>query len=96
MEQQFTRQELYDHVWTKPISHLVGELGTTTGVLSSLLRKANIPTPPSGYWMRKEFGKPVVQEPLPQAPEGCSEPLRLDRTKRSKASHQKPQKFKRY
>jgi hypothetical protein len=83
MEHRFTRQELYDRVWSKPMSHLVIELGTTTGNLSTLLRHADIPTPSSGHWMRKEFGKPVEQPPLPPAPSGCVEPLVLDTEKTS-------------
>jgi hypothetical protein len=31
MEHRFTRRELYDRVWSKPMSHLVVEVGTTTG-----------------------------------------------------------------
>lgn len=81
MEHHFTRQELYDRVWSKPMSHLVVELGTTTGNFSALLRRADIPTPPPGHWMRKEFGKPVDQPPLPPAPTGCVEPLMLDTEK---------------
>src|SRR5690606_11576503 len=34
--------------------------------------------PPPGHWMRKEFGKPIQQPPLPPAPPGCVEPLALD------------------
>jgi len=83
MEHHFTRQELYDRVWSKPISHLVVELGTTTGNLSTLLRHADIPKPSSGHWMRKEFGKPVEQPPLPPAPSGCVEPLVVDTEKPS-------------
>ena len=90
MEHRFTRKELYDQVWSKPISHLVSELGTTTGILSALLRRADIPTPPSGYWMRKEFGKPVVQMALPPAPAGCSEPLLLDIEARGVGRRPKP------
>lgn len=81
MEYRFTRQELYDRVWSKPMSHLVAELGTTTGILTTLLRRADIPTPSSGHWMRKEFGKPVEQPPLPSTPAGCVEPLVLDTEK---------------
>lgn len=55
--------------------HLVAELETTVAVLTTLLRRADIPTPPTGYWMRKEFGKPVEQPSLPPAPGGCVEPL---------------------
>lgn len=82
MEYRFTRQELYDRVWSKPMSHLVIELGTTTAILSTLLRRADIPTPSSGHWIRKEFGKPVDQPPLPPTPSGCVEPLVLDTEKR--------------
>lgn len=82
MEHHFTRKELYDRVWSKPMSHLAAELGTSTGILSALLRRADIPTPPSGHWMRKEFGKPVERPSLPPTPFGCVEPLVLDTRKR--------------
>lgn len=81
MEHRFTRQELYDRVWSKPMSHLVTELGTTMAILSTLLRRADIPSPSSGHWMRKEFGKPTEQPPLPPTPSGCVEPLVLDTEK---------------
>ena len=78
MEHRFTRQGLYDQVWSKPISHIVAELETTTSALRKLLRHADIPTPPGGYWIRREFGKPTEQIPLPPNPPGCVEPLVLD------------------
>lgn len=81
MEHRFTRQQIYDRVWSKPMSHLAAELGTTTGILSTFLRRADIPTPSSGHWMRKEFGKPTEQPPLPPTPSGCVEPLVLDTEK---------------
>lgn len=90
MEHRFTRKELYDKVWSKPISHLVSELGTTTAILGALLRRADIPTPPSGYWTRKEFGKPVAQMALPPAPPGCPEPLLLDTEARDVGRRAKP------
>lgn len=74
------------------MSHLVVELGTTTGNLSTLLRRADIPTPTSGHWIRKEFGKAVEQPSLPPAPSGCVEPLVLDTDKpsvRRKLNHVK-------
>lgn len=92
MEHRFTRQDLYDRVWSKPMSHLVVELGITTGNLSTLLRRADIPTPTSGHWIRKEFGKAVEQPSLPPAPSGCVEPLVLDTDKpsvRRKLNHVK-------
>ena len=78
MEHRFTRQEIYNRVWSTPMTRVAAELGTTTGRLSSLLRRAGIPTPPSGYWIKKEFGKGVTQPPLPPVPPDCPEPLVLD------------------
>lgn len=90
MEYRFTRQELYDRVWSKPMTRLVSELGTTIGPRTTLLRHAGIPTPPSGYWIKKEFGKPIVQVPLPPAPNGCCEPLVLDTHKTVRRRGSKP------
>lgn len=75
---QFSRQELHDRVWSIPMNKLATELGTTTARLQSLLRRCNIPTPPPGYWIKKEFGKKVEQVPLPPAGDNCQEPLILE------------------
>lgn len=72
-----TRQELYDRVWSTPMTQLVAEFGMTTGRLTTLLRRADIPAPRSGHWMRKQHGKPVTQDALPPAPPGHSDPLAL-------------------
>ncbi len=94
MTREFTRQELYDLVWSKPMKRVASELGVDTWPLTSLLRRAGIPTPPPGYWMMKEFGKPVVQPPLPPAPEGIGESLTLNFGRRPKDSSPKSEKSK--
>lgn len=78
MEHRFTRQELYDRIWSTPMTRVAAELGTTPNRLSSLVRHAGIPTPPAGYWIKREFGKAEPQPPLPPAPPDCPEPLVLD------------------
>ena len=78
MEHRFTRQELYDRIWSTPTTRVAAELGTTPSRLSSLVRRAGIPTPPTGYWIKREFGKAEPQPPLPPAPPDCPEPLVLD------------------
>lgn len=60
------------------MTRVATELGTTTNRLSSLLRRAGVPTPPPGYWIKKEFGKAIAQPPLPSAPPDCPESLVLD------------------
>jgi len=41
MEHRFTRQELFDLVWSKPMSHLIAELKTTATVFTMLLRRSD-------------------------------------------------------
>lgn len=50
-------------------------------------RCAGIPAPLAGYWMRKEFAKPVEQPSLPPAPVGYVEPLLLDTERRGGHRH---------
>lgn len=83
MEHHFSRQELFDLVWSRPMSHLAAEFSVTPDMLLALLRKAHIPRPPAGHWMRKEFGKAIAQPPLPPPPPGCTEPLVLDARRRA-------------
>lgn len=78
MEYRFTRQELYDRVWSTPMTRLILELGTNPSLLNSLLRRADIPKPRPGYWIKKQFEKPVIKPPLPPPPPGCAEIIVLD------------------
>lgn len=57
---RLNRHALYLRVWTTPIT----ELGLTGTALRVACRRYAIPTPRPGYWMKKEFGKPVEQPPL--------------------------------
>jgi hypothetical protein len=67
-----TREALYERVWATPMAKLAEELGTTSVLLKRLCDRAGIPTPPSGYWMKKEFGKSAEPAPLGSAPPGLS------------------------
>jgi hypothetical protein len=59
-----SREALYLRVWTTPITALAKEFGLTGTTLTAICRRHGIPTPRSGYWMKKEFGKPVEQPQL--------------------------------
>jgi hypothetical protein len=52
-----TRRELFDRVWSKPMTTNAAELGTTTSALSSLARRLGLPLPRAGHWMKKDVGK---------------------------------------
>ena len=66
---RFTREELYDLVWSRPISRLAAELGISDVGLSKICDRNQIPTPPRGYWARHEAGKRVRRLPLPVSPD---------------------------
>jgi len=62
-----TREEIYDLVWEKPVSHLAEELGVKPSELRGYCVKFEIPLPEQGHWSRVQFGKEVTKTPLPPA-----------------------------
>lgn len=70
MTQIFTREEFYDLVWSKPMTHLAKEFRLSDVALHKICKKHGIPKPPLGWWAKKQAGKPVKQTPLPPAAAG--------------------------
>lgn len=67
------RRELFDRVWSNPMTTNAAELGTTTASLSALAKRLGLPLPRSGHWMKKEVGKapPTPDYPVdPRLDEG--------------------------
>lgn len=52
-----TRQELYDAVWTTAMRTLAPQLGVSDVGLRKICKRFDIPTPPVGYWAKKQHGK---------------------------------------
>lgn len=65
MAEKFTRQALYDLVWTTPKTTLATELGISDVGLGKICREANIPIPFRGYWARVAAGQTPLRIPLP-------------------------------
>lgn len=68
-EFQISRVELFQRVWSKPMTTNALDLKTSTSVLSALARRLALPLPRSGHWMKREVGK---EPPTPSYP---SDPL---------------------
>lgn len=64
-QKESTRQQLYDLVWSTPMTKLAKTLVMSDVGLRKICVKHDIPTPPLGYWAKLNFGKPVKQPPLP-------------------------------
>lgn len=62
------RQEFYEHLWSKPLKALEGELGIWYGQMLGIIRDYKIPQPPMGYWMKVQHGKSVPKPPLEPLP----------------------------
>lgn len=71
MATTLTRQELYDLVWSKPISQLVDHFGVSGVSIANACDRAHVPVPPRGWWARQAARKSsAVQIPLDPRPPG--------------------------
>ncbi len=73
-----TREELYDLVWSEPMSQLAKKFGLSDVGLAKICRSAQIPVPERGYWAKRQAGKPTTVQPLPPRGLGMSGHLSLD------------------
>jgi hypothetical protein len=62
------RRDLFDRIWSKPMTTNAAELGTTTWTLSALAKRLGLPLPRTGYWMKQEFGKAPPPPDFPADP----------------------------
>lgn len=69
----FTRQQLYDLVWSGPITTLAKSLTISDVGLAKACRRGDIPLPPRGYWAKLNAGKRVVRPQLPLRAPGASD-----------------------
>lgn len=64
--QTVTRDELYEQVWSQPLSKLAPRYGLSDVGMAKICRKHQIPRPPVGHWARQSAGKATVRPPLPE------------------------------
>lgn len=77
MSRVFTREEFYELVWSKPMTHLAKEFALSDVALHKICRKHEIPNPPLGWWAKKAAGKPVKQTPLPRLKNGVGDRITI-------------------
>jgi hypothetical protein len=52
---------MHDLVWSKPMIKVAEEFKISDVALKKACDRHRIPTPPRGYWAKKEAGKPIKQ-----------------------------------
>ena len=65
----YSRQELYDAIWSTPCLKLAASLGISDVALAKTCKRLGIPRPSLGYWARVAVGEkvPKTRMPPPQA-----------------------------
>lgn len=59
----YDRETLFDQVWEEPIVRVAEKYGVSDVMIHKYCRKLDIPTPPAGYWRKKEMGYKVPKKP---------------------------------
>lgn len=73
-----TRNELYQAVWSDPVFHIARRIGISNRSLLDVCRRAEVPTPPRGYWRRIQTGQTPEKAPLTRPEDDSSIPISLD------------------
>ena len=68
----FTREQFHELVWAKPMTTLAKEFLLSDVALHKVCRKHDVPTPPPGWWAKKQAGKKVAVSKLPRLKAGIS------------------------
>jgi AcrR family transcriptional regulator len=64
-----SRKDLYQRVWSKPISVVAKEMGLSGNALSKICNRLSVPYPTRGHWAKVSAGKRIARPVLPEAPE---------------------------
>lgn len=65
-EKRLGREELYEMVWSTPLSKLAPNFGLSDKGLAKKCTKHKIPTPSLGYWAKVKSGKKALKVRLPK------------------------------
>lgn len=78
----FSRQEMYDLVWSVPIQKLAERFGLSDRGLAKTCLRHQVPVPGRGYWAKIDAGRPVLRTPLARLDNPGLEPVHVTPYKR--------------
>ena len=90
---ELTRKELYDLVWSEPMTTICKRFGLSDNGLRKRCKSMNIPTPPLGYWAKLKYGKQVTPLPFQQEETNATQSTTLQEAKEPKVEMEKIQKM---
>lgn len=65
-----TRDELYELVWSKPMTEVAKNFDVSSSYMARVCTALNVPRPERGYWAKLAVGKAPAPNPLPEAQPG--------------------------
>ena len=65
-----TRENLYDLVWSKPMTKVAEQFEVSGSYMARVCAVLNVPRPERGYWAKLAVGKAPARMPLPEATPG--------------------------
>lgn len=77
MKKTFTRQELYNLVWSEPMRDLAKKYEISDRGLAKACERTNVPVPERGYWNKIQAGKKVTKRDLPARGLGMSDQVAI-------------------
>lgn len=66
---EMTRKQIYDEIWEISVAGVAKKYNLPYTHLMKQIKDAGIPIPPSGYWTKLNFHKPVTKLALPEPAE---------------------------
>ncbi|MFC1719915.1 hypothetical protein ACFL00_02090 [Pseudomonadota bacterium] len=88
----FKREELYELVWSEPITKIGKKFGISDVAIAKKCRQLDVPRPPRGYWARLAHGYKDSKPPLPKLKKGVATTCEINPTYHSNQPRLKPKK----
>jgi hypothetical protein len=63
-EVRLTREQLYELVWSRPMTEIAADFGMSSVAFAKYCKAADVPRPERGYWQQVISGTRVRKEPL--------------------------------
>jgi len=86
----FTREEMYDLVWSTPIQKLAERFGLSDRGLTKTCIRHQVPVPERGYWARLAAGQNPTKPPLRKLKLAGLEPVQIGAHKPSYKHQRSP------
>lgn len=67
----YRREVLYQEIWNFPVTEVAKKYAVSDVTIHKVCREMEIPTPPVGYWAKKQAGREVAIPPLPPSTGRC-------------------------